>query len=95
MNQQVIPENPFVMTILSREVFCREVIALAPTDLVSFMLAASLVYGPDRIEAAIKATYTRKDSDQIIKIINLVTQATTLIDGLWPEPIEPEVAYGR
>lgn len=62
--------SPFVMN-GSEEILTKLVTDKDSIDLVIALLSISLVFGLDRTEAAIKATYTSKWADQIISGMNL------------------------
>jgi len=54
------------------EVLIDEVTAKAPVELIVALLSISLVFGIDRTESAIYATYPKTSANTIIGAINLV-----------------------
>lgn len=66
--------SPF-KTQLGREVFTDEVTKKSPTDLVIALFAIALCFGVDRVENAVKATYTQQDAAQILSAMNVALRA--------------------
>lgn len=54
----------------NQETLSKEIINRNPVDLIVALIALALTYGVDRVEAAIKATYTKSDAFTIIQMMN-------------------------
>jgi NAD/NADP transhydrogenase alpha subunit len=63
--------NPFFRTVNGIEVLSDDVVKLDAPSLMIALLTASLGGNVERTERAIRATYTRRDSDKIISMINV------------------------
>jgi hypothetical protein len=53
-----------------QEVLSKEVTARSPIGIVVALVSISLTHGIDRVESAIKATYTNADASRIIGMMN-------------------------
>lgn len=62
--------RPPFKTLFGSEVLADEITAKNPADLMLALLAVSLIYGIDRTERAIKATYSKTQAEQVIEMFN-------------------------
>lgn len=63
-------KSPFKVQ-FNTEVLADEVTAKSPSDLIIALFAIAMCFGLDRTEAAIKATYAKSQSAQVIGGMNL------------------------
>jgi len=71
--------NTAFKTSQSVEVLADEVTAKAPVDLIVALLSLALVYGVDRVEAAIRNTYTDRDAARIISGLNAAASIVAVL----------------
>lgn len=63
-------ETPFTITPDGRELLDYKITLLSTVDLIATLLALCVVFGVERVELSIKATYCREDADKIITMMN-------------------------
>ena len=63
-------KSPFKVQ-YNTEVLADEVTAKAPAEIIIALFAISICFGLDRTEAAIKATYAKRQAEQIMGGMNL------------------------
>jgi len=65
--------GPFITSYLDGRELLNDKITLLPSvDLIAALLGLSVVFGVERIEEAINATYGKKEADQIITCMNFL-----------------------
>jgi hypothetical protein len=70
MKGETIMTTPFT-NYFGKEVFISKITKKSPAEVVAACMAISLIFGVDRVEAAIKNTYPADSSHIIIEMMNV------------------------